>query len=104
MSSSREDDLDYCERAIKNGSLSFHAASKLLPSNVRNSCLALYAFCRLADDEVDLKEDKSASVFDLVERLDQVYSLENQEIFQWTVLLREWSRKPRCRKRYQKRL
>ena len=74
MSNGREDDLDYCERAIKNGSLSFHAASKLLPRNVRNSCLALYAFCRLADDEVDLKEDKSASVYDLVERLDQVYS------------------------------
>ena len=54
MSNGREDDLDYCERAIKNGSLSFHAASKLLPRNVRNSCLALYAFCRLADDEVDL--------------------------------------------------
>ena len=73
MSNSQED-LDYCENAIKNGSLSFHAASRLLPRAVRNSCLALYAFCRLADDEVDLKEDKSASVYDLVERLDQVYS------------------------------
>ncbi len=73
MSNSQED-LDYCENAIKNGSLSFHAASRLLPRDVRNSCLALYAFCRLADDEVDLKEDKSASVYDLVERLDQVYS------------------------------
>jgi phytoene synthase len=73
MSNSQED-LDYCENAIKNGSLSFHAASRLLPRAVRNSCLALYAFCRLADDEVDLKEDKSASVYDLVERLEQVYS------------------------------
>ena len=73
MSNSKED-LDYCENAIKNGSLSFHAASRLLPRAVRNSCLALYAFCRLADDEVDLKEDKSASVYDLVERLEQVYS------------------------------
>ena len=54
MSNSQED-LDYCENAIKNGSLSFHAASRLLPRAVRNSCLALYAFCRLADDEVDLK-------------------------------------------------
>ena len=72
--SNRREDLDYCEQAIKNGSLSFHAASRLLPNAVRNSCLALYAFCRLADDEVDLKEDKSASVYDLVERLDKVYS------------------------------
>ena len=72
--SNRREDLDYCEQAIKNGSLSFHAASRLLPNAVRNSCLALYAFCRLADDEVDLKEDKSASVYDLVERLDKVYT------------------------------
>ena len=72
--SNRKEDLEYCEQAIKNGSLSFHAASRLLPNAVRNSCLALYAFCRLADDEVDLKEDKSASVYDLVERLDKVYS------------------------------
>ena len=51
MSNSQED-LDYCENAIKNGSLSFHAASRLPPRAVRNSCLALYAFCRLADDEL----------------------------------------------------
>ena len=55
MSNSQED-LDYCENAIKNGSLSFHAASRLLPRAVRNSCLALYAFCRLADDEVEMEE------------------------------------------------
>ena len=36
--------------------------------------LGALCFRRLADDEVDLKEDKSASVYDLVERLDQVYS------------------------------
>jgi phytoene/squalene synthetase len=101
MSNGRED-LDYCEQAIKNGSLSFHAASRLLPNAVRNSCLALYAFCRLADDEVDLKEDKSASVYDLVERLDQVYSAV-QETFQWIVPLQEWLKKPRCLVRCLKR-
>ena len=94
MSNSQED-LDYCENAIKNGSLSFHAASRLLPRAVRNSCLALYAFCRLADDEVDLKADKSASVYDLVERLEQVYS-GSLEIFRWIELLQEWLRKRRC--------
>ena len=74
MISQERSDMDYCEQAIRHGSLSFHAASLLLPRSVREPCLALYAFCRLADDEVDLKDDKSASVRDLVKRLDDVYS------------------------------
>ena len=74
MSATYESDMKYCEEAIRHGSLSFHAASLLLPKAVRDPCLALYAFCRLADDEVDLKTDKSASVKDLVQRLDQVYT------------------------------
>ncbi|MFD1341215.1 15-cis-phytoene synthase [Litorisediminicola beolgyonensis] len=67
------DDLEACHAAIRHGSLSFHAASKLLPSRVRDPALALYAFCRLADDEVDLKRDKAASVLRLRDRLDRVY-------------------------------
>lgn len=74
MTSTAQADMDYCREAIRHGSLSFHAASLLLPRAVREPCLALYAFCRLADDEVDLKTDKSASVRDLVARLDEVYS------------------------------
>lgn len=66
-------DLAYCHDAIKHGSLSFHAASKLLPTDVRNSSLALYAFCRVADDEVDLKQDKVAAVQSLIDRVDCVY-------------------------------
>ena len=69
-----DSDMTYCENAILHGSLSFHAASLALPKSVRTPCLALYAFCRLADDEVDLKQDKSASIYDLVQRLDLVYS------------------------------
>ncbi|MDC1258667.1 squalene/phytoene synthase family protein, partial [Planktomarina temperata] len=44
---------EHCRNVIRTGSLSFHAASKLLPASVRDPALALYAFCRLADDEVD---------------------------------------------------
>ncbi len=69
-----ESDIEYCKKAILHGSLSFHAASLALPESVRTPCLALYAFCRLADDEVDLKKDKSASIYDLVQRLDLVYA------------------------------
>ena len=68
------DDLEHCREAIRHGSLSFHAASKLLPARVRDPALALYAFCRLADDEVDLKQDKVASVLKLRDRLDLVYA------------------------------
>ena len=67
------EDLEHCREAIRHGSLSFHAASKLLPAHVRDPALALYAFCRLADDEVDLKKDKVASVLMLRDRLDLVY-------------------------------
>lgn len=66
-------DLDHCRDAIREGSYSFHAASKLLPAHVRDPALALYAFCRLADDEVDFGEDKPAAVLALSERLECAY-------------------------------
>lgn len=67
------DDLDHCKEAIRHGSLSFHAASRLLPGKVRDPALALYAFCRLADDAVDLHHEKPAAVLDLRDRLDAAY-------------------------------
>jgi 15-cis-phytoene synthase len=66
-------DLAHCRAAIRTGSLSFHAASRLLPARVRDPALALYAFCRLADDEVDDKDDKTRAVLHLRDRLDLVY-------------------------------
>jgi 15-cis-phytoene synthase len=42
-----------CRALIRQGSKSFFAASLLLPAAVREPALALYAFCRLADDLVD---------------------------------------------------
>ncbi|MGX9355941.1 15-cis-phytoene synthase [Roseobacteraceae bacterium S113] len=68
-----EADFIHCENAIRHGSYSFHAASKLMPRDVRRSALALYAFCRLADDAVDLNTEKAAAVLRLEERLDRVY-------------------------------
>lgn len=70
----RPDDLEYCRNVIRTGSLSFHAASKLLPMSVRDPALALYAFCRLADDEVDEGANKARAVIDLQERLDLAYA------------------------------
>ncbi len=70
----RPDDLDHCKEAIRHGSLSFHAASKLLPAKVRDPALALYAFCRLADDEVDEGEYQAGAVFRLQDRLELAYA------------------------------
>ncbi|MEM1374240.1 MAG: phytoene/squalene synthase family protein [Pseudomonadota bacterium] len=66
-------DMDACRAAIQHGSLSFHTASKLLPARVRDPALALYAFCRLADDAVDLGDDETAAVLSLQERLNLAY-------------------------------
>lgn len=66
-------DMEACRAMIRTGSLSFHAASRLLPARVRDPALALYAFCRVADDEVDEGADKAAAVLRLGERLDLIY-------------------------------
>lgn len=67
-------DLEHCTAAIRQGSRSFHAASRLLPRRVRDPALALYAFCRLADDAVDEQVEKAAAVLSLHERLDLAYA------------------------------
>lgn len=70
----RDDDMAHCRAVIRTGSLSFHTASKLLPAAVRDPALALYAFCRLADDEVDEGDQKARAVLSLRDRLDDVYA------------------------------
>ncbi len=67
-------DLAHCRAAIRTGSLSFHAASRLLPQKVRDPALVLYAFCRLADDAVDENDEKAHAVLTLSERLDLAYA------------------------------
>ncbi|MCL4119348.1 UNVERIFIED_CONTAM: hypothetical protein GTU68_030705 [Idotea baltica] len=66
--------MAHCVEAIRHGSRSFHAASKLLPRKLRDPALALYAFCRLADDAVDLQPAKADAVLRLHERLDLAYA------------------------------
>lgn len=50
---SAEQDLQACVTLMRTGSRTFFAASRLLPVRVRSSSIALYAFCRVADDMVD---------------------------------------------------
>jgi phytoene synthase len=66
-------DMAACRALLKGGSRTFHAASKVLPQRVRDPAIALYAFCRLADDAVDLGNNRSAAVERLRDRLDRAY-------------------------------
>ena len=69
-----------CRRLMRGGSKSFFAASLLLPQRVRGPATALYAFCRRADDEIDLGEDPHAAMAWLRHRLDDVYDGRPQDI------------------------
>jgi phytoene synthase len=62
-----------CRALLKGGSRTFEAASKVLPQRVSDPAIALYAFCRLADDAVDLGSDRAAAVKRLRVRLDLAY-------------------------------
>lgn len=73
-------DPNACRELMRGGSKTFFAASRLLPSRVRAPACALYAFCRLADDEIDLGADPAAAVRGLHRRLDDVYAGRPQPI------------------------
>ncbi len=67
-------DLEACHELMRGGSKSFFAASRVLPQRVRAQAAALYAFCRVADDAIDLSDDRNAALADLQQRLDAVYA------------------------------
>jgi 15-cis-phytoene synthase len=69
-----EHDRAICRDSIKTGSRSFYAASLLLPEQIRDGAYALYGFCRLSDDAVDIGNGKGGAVARLRARLDGVYS------------------------------
>jgi phytoene synthase len=61
-------------RLMRGGSKTFFAASLLLPASVRGSATSLYAFCRLADDAVDLEADGTEALAGLYRRLARIYA------------------------------
>ena len=67
-------DAAACRDLLRVGSKSFYAASLLLPRRLRTDVYSLYAFCRLADDEVDLGGGPAAAVALLRERLQAIYA------------------------------
>lgn len=69
-------DVAACRAMLSENSRTFFAASLLLPRDVREPATALYAFCRLADDAVDLpgRDGQVPAVAQLRERLERVYA------------------------------
>lgn len=68
-----EHDRAICRDSIKTGSRSFYAASLLLPELIRDGAYALYGFCRLSDDAVDIGNGNGGAVSRLRARLDAVF-------------------------------
>jgi 15-cis-phytoene synthase len=74
--SAAESGLDYqtCQELMRGGSKTFFAASRLLPRRVRGPAIALYAFCRVADDAIDFSGDRVVALAGLNERLRRIYA------------------------------
>lgn len=68
------EDIKACRTLLCSGSRSFFTASLLLPPRVRQPAIALYAFCRIADDLIDLGDDKPAALRRLGRMLDAAYA------------------------------
>jgi len=67
-------DLAICKALLAEGSKSFSLASRLLPRRVREPATALYAFCRVADDEVDSAESACGETIGALQsRIDCIY-------------------------------
>ena len=67
-------DLEACTELMRGGSKSFFAASRLLPVRLRPPAIALYAFCRLADDAIDEGDEPVLAMADLKSRLAAIYA------------------------------
>lgn len=67
-------DVAACREMLRGGSRSFFAASLVLPASVREPATGLYAFCRTADDAVDLGSNGPMVLGELHARLDRIYS------------------------------
>jgi phytoene synthase len=74
-SAQRRADRAACRVLLRSGSHSFYLASLLLPRRVGDAATALYAFCRLADDAVDMPGCAATRVqADLHAQLERIYA------------------------------
>lgn len=66
-------DLETCENLMRDGSKSFFSAARILPTKIRDSAIALYAFCRMLDDIVDSQNAPDNVIAQIEYRLDRIY-------------------------------
>jgi len=71
---SSRSDFAACRKLIRHGSHSFFIASLALPRRIAIPAIALYAFCRVADDLIDDQEGGPEAITALNQRLDAIYS------------------------------
>ena len=74
VGAARGADIAACRRMLRGGSRTFYAASLFLPRAVREPASALYAFCRVADDAVDLGGATVDTLAMLRDRLERAYA------------------------------
>jgi phytoene synthase len=79
LQSSAAADLAACRNLLRGGSRSFYVASLFLPRRVKEPAIALYAFCRVADDAIDMADTNTPHAkLDALEtlrlRLDRLYA------------------------------
>lgn len=67
-------DMRRCRQLLRDGSKSFYMASLVLPGYYRAAATALYAFCRVADDEIDREAAHERALGRLRTRLRLVYA------------------------------
>lgn len=65
-----EPDYQACRQLLEKGSRSFAMASRLLPQRIVRPATAFYAFCRVADDLIDLGESPEAGLARVRERIE----------------------------------
>ena len=63
-----QNDLNWCETLIQNNSSSFYRAFRKLPRQEAQAVFAIYAFCRIADDAIDV-DNNPALVRAMAEKL-----------------------------------
>lgn len=66
-------DMACCTALLRAGSKSFASAARLLPADVRLRATAFYAFCRVADDAIDERDDPVRALEELRARVDAIY-------------------------------
>ena len=79
MAARRADDDDACLQVLARGSVTFALAARLLPRPLRRDFAAIYAFCREADDAVDLAPCPHAGLAAQRARLDAICAAASPE-------------------------